>query len=234
MEAPFNQFPGKSRRSTETVEYAADTPEQVLADSIHTVPLNLAEVNYHRQVEFAGKHKLSGERTCLDIARGTVAVIIEPCLPHCHDRRMFRQPGDGEHIVGTRLLGFVGMYANSGMHESLVFQRKFNRFPRCGQVASGIDHRSHTGLAGTGDDRVAISIEIPEIKIAADPIAAAKLLLACNLVATGGEAKRMIKQGGATIDGQKLTDPNAQITPRDGMIVRVGKRKFAKLTVNQP
>ncbi|MBN2269677.1 MAG: tyrosine--tRNA ligase, partial [Sedimentisphaerales bacterium] len=71
--------------------------------------------------------------------------------------------------------------------------------------------------------------EIPEIEIASAPIAAAKLLLACKLVSTGGEAKRMIMQGGATIDGQKLTDPNAEIAPEDGMVIRVGKRKFAKL-----
>ncbi len=71
--------------------------------------------------------------------------------------------------------------------------------------------------------------EIPEIEIAAEPVTAAKLLLACKLVSTGGEAKRMIKQGGASIDGQKLTDPNAQISPKNEMIVRVGKRKFAKL-----
>jgi len=73
--------------------------------------------------------------------------------------------------------------------------------------------------------------EIPEIAIAPTPITAAKLLLACELVSTGGEAKRMIKQGGATIDGQKLTDPNAEIIPKTGMIVRVGKLKFAGLTV---
>ena len=73
--------------------------------------------------------------------------------------------------------------------------------------------------------------EIPETVIAPAPITAAKLLLACGLVSTGGEAKRMIKQGGATIDGQKLTDPNAEITPKTGMIVRVGKLKFTKLTV---
>jgi len=73
--------------------------------------------------------------------------------------------------------------------------------------------------------------EIPEIAIAPAPITAAKLLLACGLVSTGGEAKRMIKQGGATIDGEKLTDPNAEITPKTGMIVRVGKLKFTKLTV---
>jgi len=72
--------------------------------------------------------------------------------------------------------------------------------------------------------------EIPEIAIAPTPITAAKLLFACGLVSTGGEAKRMIKQGGATIDGQKLTDPNAEITPKTGMIVRVGKLKFTRIT----
>jgi len=71
--------------------------------------------------------------------------------------------------------------------------------------------------------------EIPEVEISAEPIMASKLLLLCKLVSTGGEAKRMIKQGGAGIDGQKLTDPNAEIIPKDAMIIRVGKRKFAKL-----
>jgi tyrosyl-tRNA synthetase len=42
----------------------------------------------------------------------------------------------------------------------------------------------------------------------------------------------MIKQSAAGIDGQKLDDPNAEITPKDGMIIRVGKRKFAKLKIN--
>ena len=74
--------------------------------------------------------------------------------------------------------------------------------------------------------------EISEIKICAEPLAASKLLLACKLVTTGGEAKRMIKQGGAGINGEKLTDPNEEITPKDGMVIRVGKRKFARLKVN--
>jgi len=73
--------------------------------------------------------------------------------------------------------------------------------------------------------------KIPEVKISAEPIAAGKLLLHCKLVSTGGEAKRMVKQGGASIDGKKLDDPNAEITPEDGMVIRVGKRKFARLKV---
>ena len=71
--------------------------------------------------------------------------------------------------------------------------------------------------------------EVSEVEIPAEPIAASKLLLHCKLVSTGGEAKRMIKQGGASIDGKKLDDPNADIILKDGMVVRVGKRKFARL-----
>jgi len=74
--------------------------------------------------------------------------------------------------------------------------------------------------------------EIPEVEMTAEPIAASKLLLACKLVSSGGDAKRMIKQSAASIDGEKLTDPNAEITPKDGAVIRVGKRKFARLKVN--
>jgi len=42
----------------------------------------------------------------------------------------------------------------------------------------------------------------------------------------------MIKQSAAGIDGKKLDDPNVEITPKDGMVIRVGKRKFARLKVN--
>ena len=73
--------------------------------------------------------------------------------------------------------------------------------------------------------------EISEVEIPAKPISASKLLLHCKLVSTGGEAKRMIKQGGASIDGKKLDDPNGEITPKNGMVLRVGKRKFARLKV---
>jgi len=75
--------------------------------------------------------------------------------------------------------------------------------------------------------------EIPEIEISSEPIMASKLLLHCKLVSSGGEAKRMIKQGGCTVDSRKISDPNEQITPTNDMVIQVGKRKFAKLKVNQ-
>jgi tyrosyl-tRNA synthetase len=74
--------------------------------------------------------------------------------------------------------------------------------------------------------------DMPVVKISKEPIAAAKLLLKCSLVSTGGEGKRLIAQGGLTINGEKITDQNKLITPANGMVVRAGKLKFAKLSVN--
>jgi tyrosyl-tRNA synthetase len=75
--------------------------------------------------------------------------------------------------------------------------------------------------------------DMPTVEISAEPIAAGKLLLACGMLSTGGEAKRMIKQGGVSIAGQKVSDPNMQITPSDDIIVQIGKRKFAKLKIKK-
>jgi len=73
--------------------------------------------------------------------------------------------------------------------------------------------------------------DMPEAALPAAPITIKNLLTACKLVETGGEAKRLCAQGGVTVDGQKAADPNAEITPRDGMVIQVGKRRFAKLIV---
>ena len=75
--------------------------------------------------------------------------------------------------------------------------------------------------------------DIPEVEIAPEPIPASKLLLHCKLVSSGGEGKRMIKQSAASIDGEKLDDPNAEIAPKDGMVIQVGKRKFARLKIKK-
>ncbi len=73
--------------------------------------------------------------------------------------------------------------------------------------------------------------DIPEIQIPAQPIPAAKLLLHCKLVPSTSEAKRKIKQSAVSIDGTKINDPNMQITPAAGLVIQVGKRKFARLKV---
>jgi tyrosyl-tRNA synthetase len=48
---------------------------------------------------------------------------------------------------------------------------------------------------------------------------------------SSSEAKRMIKQGGVKIDGEKISDPNGQIEPKDGMIIQFGKRMVKEIKI---
>jgi len=73
---------------------------------------------------------------------------------------------------------------------------------------------------------------IPKVEIGqTSAISSAQLVFRCKLVSSGSEAKRMIAQSAVTIDGRKITDPNEQITLTNGMIVQVGKRKVAQITI---
>ena len=73
---------------------------------------------------------------------------------------------------------------------------------------------------------------IPKVEIVqTSAISSAQLVFRCKLVSSGSEAKRMIAQSAVTIDGRKITDPNEQITLTNGMIVQVGKRKVAQITI---
>jgi tyrosyl-tRNA synthetase len=75
--------------------------------------------------------------------------------------------------------------------------------------------------------------DIPEIEIPRAAISVKQLLLSCKLVESGGEAKRMVNQAAVSIDGAKVDDVSAQIMPKDGMVVQVGKRRFARLRLTR-
>jgi tyrosyl-tRNA synthetase len=58
----------------------------------------------------------------------------------------------------------------------------------------------------------------------------AALLVAADFAGTNGEAKRLIGQGGVQIDGAKVAaDPAISVRIVDGMVLSVGRRKFARL-----
>jgi tyrosyl-tRNA synthetase len=55
------------------------------------------------------------------------------------------------------------------------------------------------------------------------------LIILVNFAPSKGEAKRLITQGGVTIDGEKIADIQQIVQLKDGLILKVGKRKFIKL-----
>ncbi|MGC2167176.1 MAG: tyrosine--tRNA ligase, partial [Gallionella sp.] len=76
--------------------------------------------------------------------------------------------------------------------------------------------------------------EMPEVSItSADGcIGVAQMLKQSGLVASTSEAMRMIAQGGVKIDGEKITDKTLQLDAGTVMTAQVGKRKFARISVN--
>jgi tyrosyl-tRNA synthetase len=50
---------------------------------------------------------------------------------------------------------------------------------------------------------------------------------AAGLIESRGEGRRLLTQNGVSLDGEKLTEPNAAF-PGEG-VLRVGKRRFVKI-----
>jgi tyrosyl-tRNA synthetase len=74
---------------------------------------------------------------------------------------------------------------------------------------------------------------MPEVQVVSNGtvISLVKLLREVGLVASGTEAQRNIEQGGVKVDGQRVDD-KALALARGQYVVQVGKRKFARVTVN--
>jgi len=73
--------------------------------------------------------------------------------------------------------------------------------------------------------------EIPEVTVSAEPIGLLRLMVQAGLCKSNGEARRLVKQGAVRIDDERITDERMQVVPREGMIIKSGKRGFAKIRV---
>jgi len=79
--------------------------------------------------------------------------------------------------------------------------------------------------------RKEIPQNIPELNIKWDD----KEMWVCYLIRAAGfskgssEAIRLIKQGAVSIDGEKITDCNLRLKKKEMFVLKVGKKKFAKI-----
>jgi tyrosyl-tRNA synthetase len=81
--------------------------------------------------------------------------------------------------------------------------------------------------------------EIPDVVVPADQfdaegrVPAPRLLVLLGLESTTSNARRVIEQGGVSLgpDRQPVTDPRGTVAVTDGLVVRVGKRKIARVKI---
>ncbi len=89
-------------------------------------------------------------------------------------------------------------------------------------------------FSGEGDFTNAPTTTFVEADFIDGKIFVTELLTKCKLTTSKGEARRLIQQGGVTIDGEKVTDFNLQIEKErfiDGVKIKKGKKIFHKAII---
>jgi len=109
------------------------------------------------------------------------------------------------------------------------------------QFAQEIVARFHSQQAAAGAledfqlrSKGGIPDEVPEVTISIDQgsIGIAQLLKQAGLVASTSEALRAIEQGGIKLDSHKVSDKALILSKGAVVVAQVGKRKFARITIN--
>ena len=79
----------------------------------------------------------------------------------------------------------------------------------------------------------ALPEDMPEFRLpfSTQPLALYQVLKQVGLTASTSESMRMIEQGGVRMDGEKVADKNLQLSKGQTVVLQVGKRKFARVSV---
>lgn len=84
-------------------------------------------------------------------------------------------------------------------------------------------------FSGEGDDNNMPTTEFDSFPAEGDQLL--NVLVKCGLTASRGEGRRLIEQGGLSVDGEKVTDPNVVISYdslQKGIKIKKGKKVFHK------
>lgn len=71
--------------------------------------------------------------------------------------------------------------------------------------------------------------QVPDNIIKDGKVGIVDLIFASGVINSRSEIKRLIKQAGIKVDGEKVGDVNFEFEVKDGQIIKIGKRKFLKI-----
>lgn len=98
-----------------------------------------------------------------------------------------------------------------------------------GQEAGDAAAAEFEKMFGKSGDGLPDNIEEMDLLVPSEGIQLAKLLVSAGLVESGGEARRLLQQGGVKVEQQKVSDPQQMYQAGQTILVQAGKRKFKKV-----
>lgn len=105
---------------------------------------------------------------------------------------------------------------------------------RLGKEIVGLYHsREEADKAAEDFDRIFKEKQVPEdmpVHVVGEPkVWIVKLLTSSGLATSSSEARRLVQQGAVELDGERLSDPDAQVDLSQERILKVGKRRFLRV-----
>ncbi len=151
----------------------------------------------------------------------------------------WRNVGDADVIKCLKMLTFVPIEQIEEMEQHMDSGKAFNdakellafeltKLVHGEEEAQKQLDAARAIFAGTGN-----SDDMPTTMLSADDltdggIGILTLLVKTGLAPSNGEARRLVQQGGVTVDDEKITDPKTMISLAEAVIIRKGKKVFHK------
>jgi tyrosyl-tRNA synthetase len=86
-------------------------------------------------------------------------------------------------------------------------------------------------FGGGGNDENMPTVEIDSAELTDGAMGLLTLVVKAGLAPSISEARRLVQQGGITVNDEKMTDGKAQIKLEGDVIIRKGKKAFKKIIV---
>ena len=151
----------------------------------------------------------------------------------------WRNTGDADVLKCIRMLTFLPLeeidrmdkWEGSQLNEAKeILAYELTGLVHGREEADKAKQASHALFAGGGDEEGMPTTELSSELLADGAIGILDLMLACKLAPTKSEARRLVTQGGVTVDGEKATLDTkvAKAQLADSVKIRKGKKVYHK------
>ncbi len=151
----------------------------------------------------------------------------------------WRNVGDADVMKCVRMLTFLpleqidemdGWKDNKINEAKEILAYELTKMVHGEEEAEKAQNAARALFGGSGSSEHMPATELTADRFAGGRIGAQALLVACGLCASNGEARRLIQQGGVTVNDRKLTDISAAFDQSDfqggGLVIRKGKKVY--------
>ena len=173
------------------------------------------------------------------------AVWLEPNKTSPYEfYQYWRNVGDADVLKCIRMLTFLPLEEIDKMDEwegsqlntaKEILAFELTKLVHGEEEATKAQETSRAVFAGAGNHENMPTTALDDGDFTDGKIGLLYMMVKAGLAASNGEARRLVQQGGVSVDNDKITDPSFAVSRDmfgdDGVIVKKGKKVFHKFTV---